>query len=169
MDVDGKIVSAWMQKNGFLVQGKLGFYVKHDTHYAPSHVDMVCYRFSDDKKIAVDIPALMTETVSLSCFKKPENHNKLFKITTPEARRAVREYFDVKQDDQYESWLVISKLANKQRGEILEFCREQGVDRVIGLREILSDVVKDIRSNPALERKEESLQTIQALVLSDLL
>lgn len=45
----------------------------------------------------------------------------------------------------------------------------ENVDRVIEFPEIMKDLVKIIKKNPKRTREEETLQTIRALALCDLL
>jgi hypothetical protein len=169
MDVNEEIVRAWLQEQGFLVRGRLKYLVKGDRKSAGySDVDLIGYRLRDRKYVAVDISAWMTETVTLAYLKDPGTRHRLLKIGGQEARKAVREYLGVAHDDQYELWLVVSFISKMQRNEVMKELREH-VDRVIEFPEIMKDLVETIKKEPNITREEESLQTIRALVLCDLL
>jgi len=170
MDVNEEIVQAWLQEQGFLVRGRLKFKVKGNRKSAGwSDIDLIAHRLHDGKKIAVDISAWMTETITLSYLKDATTSYRLFKITFPEARNAIKEYLGVRFDGQYETWLVVSKISLKQRDEVLRICHEKGIDRVIEFKEIMSGLIDKIKENPNPVREEESLQTIRNLVLCGLL
>ena len=169
MDVNEEIVRAWLQEQGFLVRGRLKYLVKGKRKSAGwSDVDLIGYRLRDRKYVAVDITAWMTETITLSYLKNPDIHHRLLKISGQEARKAIRDYLGVAHDDQYEVWLVVSFISKRQHDEIMKELLEH-IDRVIEFPEIMKDLVDIIKRNPKRTREEESLQTIRALVLCDLL
>ena len=169
MDVNEEIVRAWLQEQGFLVRGRLKYLVKGIRKSAGwSDVDLVGYRLRDRKYVAVDITAWMTETITLSYLKDQNTRHRLLKISSQEARNAIREYLGVAHDDQYEVWLVVSFISKRQHDKVKkEFLKH--VDRVIEFPEIMRDLVEAKKKNPNRSREEESLQTIRALVLCDLL
>lgn len=169
MDVNEEIVSAWLQEQGFLVRGRLKFLVKGQRKSSGwSDVDLIGYRLHDRKYVAVDISAWMTETITLSYLKDPSTRHRLLKITGQEARKAIRDYLDVTNDNQYEIWLVVSFISKRQHNQITEELSKH-VDRIIEFPEIMKDLVEIIKKNPTRTREEESLQTIRALVLCGLL
>jgi len=164
-------VRAWLQeKHGFLVRGRLKFKVKGERKSAGySDVDLIGYRLRDRKYVAVDISAWMTEKITLFYLKEGSGYRRrLLRISSKEARQAIRDYLGVAYDDQYEVWLVVSRISEKQRGEVEKGLLEH-VDRVIEFKEIMGDLVQIIKENPNVPREEESLQTIRALVLCGLL
>ena len=169
MDVNEEIVRAWLQEQGFLVRGRLKFLVRGKRKSAGwSDVDLIGYRLRDRKYVAVDITAWMTENITLSYVKGDSNTSwRLLKISSKEARRAIRKYLGV-DDDQYELWLVVSFISKRQYDEVKKELLKY-VDRVIEFPEIMRDLVEIIKKNPKRSREEESLQTIRALVLCDLL
>ncbi len=169
MDVNEEIVGAWLQEQGYLVRGRLKHLVKGKRKSAGwSDIDLVGYRLHDRKYVAVDITAWMTETITLSYLKDPNIRHRLLKISSEEARKAIREFLGVAHDDQYELWLVVSFISKRQHNEVkCELLRH--VDRVIEFPEIMKDLVEAIKKKPNRSREEESLQTIRALVLCDLL
>ena len=170
MDVNEEIVGAWLQEQGFLVRGRLKYLVKGERKSAGwSDVDLIGYRLHDRKYVAVDITAWMTETITLAYLKENAgSRHRLLKISYPEARKAIRDYLGVAHDDQYEVWLVVSFISKRQHDEIMEELLKH-VDRVIEFPEIMKDLVESIKNDPNRTREEESLQTIRALVLCDLL
>ena len=171
MDVNEEIVRAWLQeKERFLVRGRLKFRVKGERKSAGySDVDLIGYRLHDGKRVAVDISAWMTETITLSYLKEGSgSRQRLLRISSDEAREAIRDYFGVAYDKQYEVWLVVSRISKRQGEEIrIELLKH--VNRVVEFREIMEDLVEIIKKRPNVPREEESLQTIRALVLCGLL
>jgi len=101
-------------------------------------------------------------------LKDPSIRRRLLKISSQEARSAVRKYLGVAHDDQYEVWLVVSFISKRQRNEIRQELLKH-VDKVIEFPEIMKDLIESIKKNPNMPREEESLQTIRALVLCGLL
>ena len=119
MDVNEEIVRAWLQEQGFLVRGRLKYLVKGERKSAGySDVDLIGYRLRDRKYVAVDISAWMTETITLSYLRDQNTSHRLLKISSPEARKAIRDYLGVAHDDQYELWLVVSFISKGQHDEI---------------------------------------------------
>ena len=169
MDINEEIVRAWLQEQGFLVRGRLKFLVKGQRKSAGwSDVDLVGYRLRDRKYVAVDISAWMTETITLSYLKDQSTRHRLLKISGQEARKAIRDYLGVANDNQYEIWLVVSFISKRQHNQITKELSKH-VDRIIEFPEIMKDLVEIIKKNPKRTREEESLQTIRALVLCGLL
>ena len=169
MDVNEEIVRAWLQEQGFLVRGRLKYLVKGERKSAGwSDVDLIGYRLHDRKYVAVDITAWMAETITLSYLKDQKTRYRLLKISGQEARKAIRDYLGVAHDNQYEVWLVVSFISKRQHDEITKELLKH-VDRIIEFPEIMKDLVECIKKNPTRTREEESLQTIRALVLCDLL
>lgn len=169
MDVNEEIVRAWLQEQGFLVRGRLKYLVKGTRKSSGySDVDLIGYRLRDRKYVAVDISAWMTETITLSYLKEDTFRHRLLKISYPEAREAIRNYLGVAHDDQYELWLVVSFISERQNKQVLEELLKH-VDRVIEFPEIMRDLIDLVKKEPNKTREEESLQTIRALVLCDLL
>jgi len=169
MDINEEIVRAWLQEQGFLVRGRLKFKVKGERRSAGwSDIDLIGYRLYDRKYVAVDISAWMSERITVSYIKNKDIAHRLFKISSPEARKAIKDYLGVAHDNQYEIWLVVSFISKRQREEVLKECLKH-VDRVIEFPEIMKDLIESIKKNPNLPREEESLQTIRALVLCNLL
>ena len=169
MDVNEEIVRAWLQEQGFLVRGRLKYLVKGERKSAGwSDVDLIGYRLRDRKYVAVDITAWMTVTITLSYLKNPNIRHRLLKISSQEARKAIRDYLGVAHDDQYEVWLVVSFVSKRQHDKVEKELLKH-VDRVIEFPEIMKDLVETIKKNPKRTREEESLQTIRALVLCNLL
>ena len=169
MDVNEEIVRAWLQEQGFLVRGRLKFLVKGKRKSSGwSDVDLIGYRLHDRKYVAVDISAWMAETITLSYLKDQSTRHRLLKISGQEARKAIRDYLGVANDNQYEIWLVVSFISKRQHNQITKELFKH-VDRVIEFPEIMKDLVEIIKKNPTRTREEESLQTIRALVLCGLL
>jgi len=169
MDVNEEIVRAWLQEQGFLVRGRLKYLVKGKRKSAGwSDVDLIGYRLRDRKYVAVDISAWMTETITLSYLRNPDIRHRLLKISSQEARKAIRDYLGVAHDDQYELWLVVSFISKRQRDVIVKELQEH-VDKVIEFPEVMKDLVETIKKDPNRTREEVSLQTIRALVLCNLL
>lgn len=133
-----------------------------------SDIDLIGYRLRDRKYVAVDISAWMTETITLGYLRNAEIRHRLLKISSPEAREAIRNYLGVAHDDQYEVWLVVSFISEKQRSQLMkEFL--QHVNKVVEFPEIMKDLVENVKKEPKVSREEESLQTIRALVQCGLL
>jgi len=169
MDINEEIVRAWLQEQGFLVRGRLKYLVKGKRKSAGySDIDLIGYRLRDRKYVAVDISAWMAESITRSYLKDPGTRHRLLKIASEEARNAIREYLGVAHDDQYELWLVVSFISERQRKEVEDELRKH-VDRVVEFSEIMRDLVESIRKDLNRPREEESLQTIRALVLCGLL
>ena len=170
MDVNEEIVRAWLQEQGFLVRGRLKYLVKGERKSAGwSDVDLIAYRLHDRKYVAVDIAAWMTERITLSYLKeKSGSRHRLLRISGPEARKAIRDYLGVAHDNQYEVWLVVSFISKRQHDEITKELLKH-VDRVIEFPEIMKYLVESIKKDRNRTREEETLQTIRALVLCDLL
>ncbi len=112
----------------------------------------------------------MTENISLWYVSNPESNSyyRLFKSTFPEARAAIRNEFGVQYDNQYEIWLVVSYLAPTQRDDVTARCLEH-VNRVVEFPEIMQNLVDHVRNDPNPTQETEALQTIRALVLSEIL
>lgn len=170
MDVNEEIVRAWLQEQGFLVRGRLKYLVKGKRKSAGwSDVDLIGYRLHDRKYVAIDITAWMTEKITLWFLKEDAStRHRLLKISSPEARKAIRDYIGVAHDNQYEIWLVVSFISKRQRDKIMMELLKH-VDRVIEFSEIMRDLVETIKKDPNRSREEESLQTIRALVLCGIL
>lgn len=168
MDINEEIVRAWLQEQGFLVRGRLKFKVRRGKSAGYSDVDLIGYRLRDRKYVAVDISAWMAETISLAYLKREDYRHRLLKISSPEARAAIREFLGVAHDEQYEVWLVVSFISKNQRKEVEDEFRKH-VDRVVEFPEIMKDLIDSVKKEPNKPREEESLQTIRALVLCGLL
>jgi hypothetical protein len=168
MDINEEIVRAWLQEQGFLVRGRIKFKVKSGKSAGYSDVDLIGYRLQDRKYVAVDISAWMAETISLSYLKNKDYRDRLLKISSPETRKAIREFLGVAHGNQYELWLAVSFISKRQRSEV-EKELLQHVNRVITFPEIMNDLVDSVKKDPNGPREEESLQTIRALVLCHLL
>ncbi|MHA1605375.1 MAG: hypothetical protein ACTSWF_12070 [Candidatus Freyarchaeota archaeon] len=157
MDINEQIVRAWLQEQGFLVRGRLKFKVKGERKSAGwSDVDLIGYNPRDGRYVAVDISAWMSERISLSYVRNKDVAHRLFKVSSPEARKAIRDCLGLTNDNQYETWLVVSFISETQREEVLEECLKH-VDRVIEFPEIMKDLIESVKKNPKLPREEESL------------
>ncbi len=170
MDINEQIVRAWLETQGFLVKSRLRYKVTRGKYTGWGDIDLIAYRLHDGKRVAVDITAWMTEYISLSYVTNPESNSyyRLFKSSFPEARSAIRQEFGVQYDNQYEIWLVVSYLAPTQKEEVKAECLKH-VDHVAEFPEIMKDLVDYIRRNPNPTQEAEALQTIRALVLTDIL
>lgn len=186
MDINEQIVRAWLEIQGFLVKSRLKYKVKRvvhrrggkrrlskwrtDTYTGWSDIDLIAHRPYDGKRVAVDITAWMTEYISLSYVNdsRSNSYYRLFKSSFPEARVAIRQEFGVHNDKQYEIWLVVSYLAPTQKEQVEAECLKH-VDRVVEFPTIMKELVDYIRQNPGPSQENEALQTIRALVLSEIL
>jgi hypothetical protein len=170
MDVNEEIVRAWLEMQGFLVKSRLRYKVVRAKSAGWSDIDLIAYRLHDGKRVAVDISAWMTEDISLSYVTNPksDSYYRLFKSCLPEARAAIRREFGVHDDKQYEIWLVVSFLATRQKTRVLNECLKQ-VNRVVEFPEIMKDLISHVKKDPNPSQETEALQTIRALVLSELL
>jgi hypothetical protein len=170
MDLNEQIVRSWLEIKGFLVKGRLKFKVTKGKSPGWSDIDLIAYRLHDNKRVALDISAWMTERISLSYINNPDSKiwYRLLKISLPEAKSAIRECFGVHNDEQYETWLVLSSISKVQRQKVLEEFFKY-VDRVVEFREIMQDLVNYIKENPNISQENEALQTIRALVLCELI
>lgn len=183
MDINEQIVRAWLEIQGFLVKGRLKYKVTRPVIYRSkgevkhtgwSDIDLIAYRWRDQKRVAVDISAWMTQYISLSYVTEGRgglhvsSYQRLFKSSSPEARSALRQEFGVHDDNEYEIWLVVSFLAPTQKEQVEAECLKH-VDRVIEFREIMNELVDYIKRDPKLPREAEALQTIRALVLCKIL
>ncbi|MHA1330930.1 MAG: hypothetical protein ACTSR2_07625 [Candidatus Hodarchaeales archaeon] len=116
MDVNEEIVRAWLQEQGFLVRGRLKYKVKGERKSAGwSDVDLIGYRLHDGKRVAIDISAWMTGRIVPATLTDPGSRHRLLRISGPEAREAIRNYFGVAHDKQYEIWLVVSFLSKTKK------------------------------------------------------
>ena len=170
MDTNEQIVRAWLEIQGFLVKSRLRYKVSRGKSAGWSDIDLLAYRLHDGKRVAVDISAWMTEDISLSYVNDPnkDSYYRLFKSCFSEAREAIRNEFGVKYDSQYEIWLIVSFIAEKQREQVMEACLKQ-VSRVIEFPEIMKDLIAYIKKSPNQTQETEALQTIRALVLCELI
>lgn len=170
MDINEQIVRAWLETQGFLVKSRLRYKITSGKYTGWGDIDLIAYRLHDGKRIAVDITAWMTEYISLSYVTNPESNSyyRLFKSSFPEARSAIRQEFGVQYDNQYEIWLVVSYLAPTQKDKVKAECLKH-VNHVVEFPEIMQSLVDYIKSNPNPTQEAEALQTIRALVLSDIL
>lgn len=185
MDINEQIVRAWLEIQGFLVKGRLRYKVTRPViylysskgevkHTGWSDIDLIAYRWGDQKRVAVDISAWMTKYISISDVTEgrgtlhASSYERLFKSSSLEARSALRQEFGVHDDDQYEIWLVVSFLAPTQKEQVKAECLKH-VDRVIEFREIMNELVDYIKRDPKLPQEAEALQTIRALVLCKIL
>jgi len=173
MDVNEEIVAAWMQEQGFFVKGREKFRVKGEKKSSGwSDIDLICYNPIERKCVAIDISAWMTETITRGYFNpnsKANTRHRILKITEPEARAKIREYLGVTNDNQYEIWLVLSKISERQKEDVIKECKKAGITKVIEFKDVMSDLIKIIKKNPNPSRDEGSLQTIRALIWCDLL
>ena len=166
MDVNEQIVRAWLETQNFLVKSRLRYKVNRGW----SDIDLIALRLHDSKRVAVDISAWMTESITFSYVKDPKSDTfyRLFKSSSKDARSAIREEFGVHYDNQYELWLVVSYVSRTQREQVLTECLKY-VDRVIEFPEIMKYLVNFINDNPNRTYDSEALQTIRALVLCGVL
>ena len=171
MDINEEIVRSWLELQGFLVKSRFRYQVTRGAtgkNKAWSDIDLIAYRLHDGKRVAVDISAWMRESVTLGYITDEKTHYRLFKATFPEARSALCQEFGVHNDDQYEIWLVVSFLGDRQREEVEAECLKY-VNRVITFPEIMNDLIAEIKQHPGPARESEALQTIRALELCGLL
>lgn len=170
MDTNEQIVRSWLEIKGYLVKSRLKYKVARGKYSGWSDIDLIAYRQHDGKRVAVDISAWMTESISLSYVTNKESDlfYSLFKSSSPEARSAIRQEFGVHDDKQYEIWLVLSFLAPTQREKVRAECLKH-VDRVIEFPGIMRDLVEYVKNNPNPTQETEALQTIRALVLCEIL
>lgn len=169
MDINEQIGRAWFEIQGFLVKSRLRYQVTKGKYKGWSDIDLIAYRHHDGKKVAVDITAWMTEYISLSYVtdSKSGPYYRLFS-SFPEARSAIRQEFGVHNDKQYEIWLVVSYLAPTQKEQVEAECLKH-VNRVIEFPTIMRELVDYIKQAPGPDQETEALQTIRALVLSEIL
>jgi len=170
MDINEQIVRAWLEIQGFLVKSRVKYKITTAKSAGWGDIDIAAYRLHDGKRVGVDISAWMTEYISLSYVTNPEHYayHRLFKSSSPEARAAIRQEFGVHDDKQYEIWLVVSYLAPTQKQQVEAECLKH-VDRVIEFPTIMKELVDYIKLNPGPSQETEALQTIRALVLSEIL
>ena len=170
MDINEQIVRSWLETQGFLVKSRLKYEVTSGKYKGVSDIDLIAHRLHDGRRVAVDITAWMTQYISLSYVRNPSHYAyyRLFKSSFPEARAAIRKEFGVHNDKQYEIWLVLSYLAPTQRKQVEVQCLKH-VDRVIEFPTIMRELVDYIKKNPGPSQETEALQTIRALVLSEIL
>lgn len=170
MDINEQIVRSWLEIQGFLVKSRLKYEMTSGKYKGWSDIDLIAYRLYDGKRVAVDITAWMTQYIILSYVTNP-NHDayyRLFKSSYPEARAAIRQEFGVHDDKQYEIWLVVSYLSPTKKQQVEAECLKH-VDRVIEFPTIMDELVDYIRQKPGPTQEAESLQTIRALILSEIL
>jgi len=170
MDINEEIVRAWLETQGFLVKSRLKYEITSGKYKGISDVDLIAYRLHDNKRVAVDITAWMTQYISLSYVTKPNHYAyyRLFKSSFPEARAAIRKEFGVHSDSQYEIWLVVSYLAPTQKDKVEAECLKH-VDHVVEFPTIMGELVDYIKRNPGPPQETEALQTIRALVQCEVL
>jgi predicted RecB family endonuclease len=170
MDINEQIVRSWLETQGFLVKSRLRYKITKGKYTGWGDIDLIAIRLHDGKRVAIDITAWMTEYISLSYVTDPKSgsYYRLFKSSFPEARAAVRQELGVHNDKQYEIWLVVSYLAPTQKEQVRAECLKH-VDRVIEFPQIMKELVDYIRSNSKPSQETEALQTIRALVLSEIL
>lgn len=159
MDVNEEIVRAWLQEQGFLVKGRLKFKVKGERKSSGyTDVDLIGLNLHSGMKVAVDISAWMTETISMSYLEDATTKYRLFKMTYPEARKSIKDCLGIAYDNQYESWLVVSRISERQRDKVEQRIKENGIDRVIEFKEILTDLIHKIKDDPtANDQKLDSM------------
>ena len=170
MDINEQIVRVWLETQGFLVKSRLRYEMTSGKYKGISDIDLIAHRLHDGKRIAVDITAWMTQYISLSKVTNPNHYAyyRLFKSSFPEARAAIRQEFGVHNDKQYQIWLVVSYLSPTQKEKVKAECLKH-VDRVIEFPVIMKELVDYVKQNPGPTQETEALQTIRALVWSEIL
>ncbi len=170
MDINEQIVRSWLETQGFLVKSRLRYEITSGKYKGWGDIDLIAYRLHDGKRVAVDITAWMTQYISLSYVTNPNHYAyyRFFKSSFPEARAEIRQEFCVHNYNQYEIWLVISYLAPTQKEKVEAACLRH-VDRVVEFPTIMKELVDYIKQAPGPAQETEALQTVRALVLSEIL
>ncbi len=170
MDNNEQIVRIWLETKGFLVHNRLKYKVAREQSSGWSDIDLLAYRPTDNKRVAIDVTAWMTEKITLSYVNNPSNgtYQRLHNITSSVARSAIRSAFGVANDNEYEIWHVVSFISENQKDQVMNECLRY-VNRIVEFPEIMRDLVAYIRNNPNINQESETLQTIRALILCGLM
>ncbi len=170
MDNNEQIVRVWLETQGFLVQNRTKYKVSRGSSSGWSDIDLIAYKPSDGKRVAVDVTAWMTEKIRFSYVSNSANgtYKRLHNITSNEARSAIRQAFGVKSDDEYEIWHIVSFISDAQRKQVEEEILKY-VNRVIEFPDIMKNLVEYIKNNRNVTQESEALHTIRALVLCKLI
>ena len=174
MDYDEQIVKAWLETQGFIVKSRLKYKIKKEINGKEragwGDIDLVGIRPKDCKRVVVEVSAWMTETITWSYVKNENSSDyyRLFKSTFPDARKAIREFFGVKSDKEYEMWLVVSFISERQRKEVEKVIKSK-FNQVFEFRQVLEELIDYIKKNPKVSQENETLQTIRDLYLCGLL
>ena len=170
MDNNEQIVRTWLETQGFLVQNRLKYKVYRGTSSGWCDIDLIAFRPSDGKKVAVDVTAWMTGKIRNSDVTNPNRgtYYRIHNISSKEARAAIRQAFNVKNNQDYEIWHVVSFISNNQREQVVKECLKY-VNRIIEFPDIMKDLINYIKQNPNVTQETETLHTIRALVLCELL
>lgn len=166
MDNNEQIVRTWLETQGFLVLNRLKYKVSKGGSSGWSDIDLIAYRPSDNKKVAVDVTAWMTEKIRFSYVNNPTSgtYKRIHNISSSVARSAIREAFSAESDGDYEIWHVVSFISDAQREQVLTECHKY-VNRVIEFPEIMRDLIEYVKKNANITQESESLHTIRALFL----
>jgi hypothetical protein len=166
MDNNEQIVRAWFETQGFLVQNRLKYKVSRGTNSGWRDIDLIAYRPSDGKRVAVDVTAWMTSKIRYSDVTNPNQgiNYRLSNITSKESRAEIRKAFGVKNNKEYEIWHVVSFISDNQREQVTKSYLKY-VNRVVEFPDIMKDLIEFIKQNPNVTQETETLQTIRALIL----
>ncbi len=170
MDNNEQIVRAWLETQGFLVQNRIKYKVSRGGSSGWCDIDLIAFRPSDGKKVAVDVTGWMTGKIRYSDVTNPNRgtYYRIHNVFSKESRATIRKAFNVKSDKEYEIWHVVSFISDNQREQVM---REllKCVDRIAEFPEIMKDLINHVKQNPNVTQETETLHTIRALVLCDLL
>jgi len=169
MDNNEQIVRAWLETQGFLVQNRVKYKVSRGGSSGWCDIDLIAFRPSDRKKVAVDVTGWMTGKIRYSDVTNPNRgtYERIHNITSKESRSMIRKAFNVNDDKNYEIWHVVSFISDNQREQVTkEFLK--CIDRVIEFPDIMKDLISYIKKEPNVTQETETLHTIRALVLCKL-
>jgi hypothetical protein len=170
MDNNEQIVRTWLETQGFLVQNRLKYKVYRGNSSGWCDIDLIAFRPSDEKKVAVDVTAWMTEKIRYSDVTNPNRgtYYRIRNISSKESRSEIRKAFNVNDNKDYEIWHVVSFISDNQREQVTKELLKC-VDRVVEFPDIMKDLINYIKQNPNVTQETETLHTIRALVLCDLI
>ena len=110
MDNNEQIVRTWLESKGFLVQSRIKYKAHSGENAGWSDIDLIAYNPSENKKVAVDVTAWITEKIRFSYVINPTSgtYKRLHKINSSQARSTIRKLFNAQNDNEYEIWHVVS-------------------------------------------------------------
>jgi len=144
-DINEEIVRLYFELEGYMVHSNLKYMI-HKKSSGESDIDLAIMKEDPPDKAIVEVKGWHTSTFSLSFFKtenKKDIRSRLFHFIRPEALAAANKYF---KSNKYRKILVVPKISENNRDEILRVCKDKGVD-LLEFKNILPLIIDKTKIN----------------------